>query len=152
MRQITRKTKQNKIKQNKEKQTKKGTTTKISLATHQVVSLSYLRGGDTADNKKNKTKQDSARGHAIGRTDIFSNHNRQKIDVDYDEIATAIIRGLSSSDWKLSKLLGGHVNDIRSFLDSLATVDGLRVVTITFGILFRSSFLQRICRKAGYIG
>ena len=98
------------------------------------------------------SSQDSARGHAIGRTDIFSNHNRQKIDVDYDEIATAIIRGLSSSDWKLSKLLGGHVNDIRSFLDSLATVDGLRVVTITFGILFRSSFLQRICRKAGYIG
>ena len=47
-----------------------------------------------------------------------------KKKIDYDELATAVICGLSS-DRKPPKLLG-QVNDIRSFLDSLATLHVVR--------------------------
>ena len=96
------------------------------------------------------SSQDSARGHAIGRTGNVSNRNRQNTDFDYDEIAAAIIRGLSSSDWKLSKLLGGHVNDTRSFPVSLATRDGLRG-EYHIWILFRSSFFSEYATKLAII-
>ena len=91
------------------------------------------------------SSQDSARGHAIGRTGRFQIVTARK-EKNYDEIATAIIGGLSSSGRKLPKLLGVHVNDIRSFLDSLTKLNGLRV-TITFRILFRSSFLREYAGK-----
>ena len=66
-----------------------------------------------------------------------------KKKIDYDELATAVICGLSS-DRKPPKLLG-QVNDIRSFLDSLATLDGLRNYYIRD--LIRSPFFSEYAGK-----
>ena len=37
-----------------------------------------------------------------------------------------MVRGFSSRSSELPKLIGGHVDDIRLFLDSLAKLDDLR--------------------------
>lgn len=59
---------------------------------------------------------------------LLFKHSCQEIEIDYlyDELAAALISSLSSSDKKLPQLLGGHADDIRSFLDSLAKHDDLK--------------------------
>ena len=58
--------------------------------------------------------------------------------------------GLSSRSRKLPKLIGGQVDDIRFFLDSLAKLDDLRdcYVRDTIPVFL----LQPICMAAGYTG
>ena len=74
-----------------------------------------------------------------------------KVDFDYDdELATALTSSLSSSHRKLPKLLGGQVDDIRSFLDSLATFNDLR--DCYFRDIMPALLPQRVCLTAGYTG
>ena len=84
--------------------------------------------------------------------DAVSKSNRETHDLDceYDAIRTAVVRGLSSRSRKIPKLIGGQVDDIRLFLDSLAKLDNLRDCSIRD--MIPVFLLQRLCMAAGYTG
>ncbi|CAM9276906.1 unnamed protein product, partial [Laminaria digitata] len=89
--------------------------------------------------------EDSKGRRVFVGSSALSKCNRNKNDFDYelDAITTAVIRGLPSQSRKLPKLLGGQVNDIRLFLDSLARLDDLRYCYIRH--LIPVFMLQRLC-------
>ena len=93
---------------------------------------------------------DSKRRCGIGGIGFFPKRKRQKTDFDYDEIATAVIRGLASSRRKLPKMFGAQVEDIRSIFDSLTMLDDVR--DCHNRDLIPSFLLQRICLQAAYTG
>ena len=78
----------------------------------------------------------------IGGIGAFSKRNCQNIDFDYDALAKTLRRGRSSSKRKLHKLLRGQVDNMRSFLDSLAEVEDM--YDCYFRELIPSFLLQRL--------
>ena len=97
-------------------------------------------------------RTDSEGRRVFGGNNAVSKCNRDSNDIDYehDAVRTAVVRGLSSRGRKLPKLIGGQVDDIRLFLDSLAKLDDLRECYIRD--MIPVFLLQRLCMAAGYTG
>ena len=70
-------------------------------------------------------RTDSEGRRVFSLNNAVSKCNRETNDFDheYDATRAAVVRGLSSRSRKISKLIGGQVDDIRLFLDSLAKLD-----------------------------
>ena len=94
--------------------------------------------------------EDSTRCGNIGGIVFFSKRNRYNRDFDHDNLASAVLGGISSPQKKLLKLETAQVKDIRAFLNSVEETEDLRNCFLRD--LIPSFVRQRICMKSGYAG
>ena len=97
-----------------------------------------------AHNYSSHRSEDSTRHRNVGGIGSFSKCNRQKTDIEHDEIAATLINGLSSSNTKkLPMLKTAQMKGIRAFLNSLEASEGSRK-------LFYSRPYSIFRRRSGY--